>query len=82
MLNNFGSVTQSTRQFNKPTNYGNVYSSARMRMCDLVSTRALFEQKRNTPQLINQWNDKLVRSDFFLELDLLRVAFEEEIAAQ
>ena len=53
-----------------------------MRMCDLVSTRALFEQKRNTPQLINRWNDKLVRSDFFLELDLLQVAFEEEIAAQ
>ena len=53
-----------------------------MRMCDLVSTRALFEQKRNTPQLISQWNDKLVRSDFFLELDLLRVAFEEDIAAQ
>ena len=27
-------------------------------------------------------NDKLVRSDFFLELELLQVAFEEEIAAQ
>ena len=58
--------SEATWQFNKPTNYANVYSSACMRMCDLVSSRALFEQKRNTPQLISQWNDKLVRSDFCL----------------